>query len=111
MLHAQLHLDAALTRRTNGRSLGNSQQSNVRTFIGQQMAETQRFLRVNQERLSLRSTNTQIMMLVEHANHYSQSVGCAAKQVVAMYYSYTLWQTVRYNRQRNLLLPVSSDGG
>jgi hypothetical protein len=69
MLDARLHLHA--TRRTNGCSLGNYQQSNVRTLNGQQMAETQRFLRVNQERLSVRSTNTQIMMLEEHANHYS----------------------------------------
>jgi len=70
MLHAQLHLHAALTRKTNGHSLGNPKQSNARTDIGDSnwQKHKQVFLRVNQERLSVRSTNTQIMMLEGHAN-------------------------------------------
>jgi hypothetical protein len=58
MLHAQLHLHAALTKRTKGRSLGNRKQSNARTDIGDSnwQKHKQVYLRVNQERLLVLST-------------------------------------------------------
>jgi len=70
MLHAQIHLHTALTRKTNGRSLGNPKQKQCSSDIGDSnwQKHKQVFLWVNQERLLVRSTNTQIMMLEGHAN-------------------------------------------